>query len=667
MCGDTVAQIFLSYSRRDTVFTDKLVSDLEYNGYTVWIDRQGMEGGISFPKQIENAIRNAQAVVLVASPDSLQSPYVQKEISYAIGLGKPVIPVHYREVGNDRTYLLNDVHWIEEFKETSKYSEALQHLANVLGRFGVYQNRQQSPPPSSSSSYSGGSTRRKTERELAREALQREIELADAQIKAYEKQRLSQLSRSDSSNKLKETADIAHKYGEWDTEIRAWEYYLGKHLGKRSGDGTAKKRLNIAQQNKAAQHFYQDAVKYLYKDGDKPSAENRKVARTYLNDLKKQAPHYGDPENVFPAANMPMPPPENYVEYTDRIARPQKLDTLRKEANAAHRAGAWDREIDKWQNVVATLNGEVTYLKRFKGRRNGQINSTKKAISQANKRLKIAEQNKAAQSIYKDAVSKAKKGHTDAAKALVETLRKEAPYYGDPQGVLSKVVVLPLTNFLDKKSQANMFSTVSYPFIFAMMIVSFGVYLAIMPRSLVVSGVIGFIIAVLSLWVGYKGKIHWGIPTLSAAIAVFVPMAILALTNLQQADFQAGYTNITTTNWMFFGVQESTTSSTIMSKVWTGVVGGIITAFFGFTVIWSWIYASAEAQTRGRVRSLSWVVAVIIVGLALFHFYQHYELAFFPIELSDIDNTLGLSYYVTVVGWLTLFLYLEYCVSLLLE
>ncbi len=76
--------IFISYSRRDRDFVDRLRADLRTRKIPYWIDKEGLTPGTrNWEKALRRAIENSYAVVWVVSPDSLESEYVQDEIALA--------------------------------------------------------------------------------------------------------------------------------------------------------------------------------------------------------------------------------------------------------------------------------------------------------------------------------------------------------------------------------------------------------------------------------------------------------------------------------------------------------------------------------------------------------------------------------------------------------
>lgn len=73
-----MASVFLSYSREDVAKAQAVAAALEREGHSVWWDRQ-LHGGSRFSKEIERALKNAEAVVVLWSRASIESAWVQDE------------------------------------------------------------------------------------------------------------------------------------------------------------------------------------------------------------------------------------------------------------------------------------------------------------------------------------------------------------------------------------------------------------------------------------------------------------------------------------------------------------------------------------------------------------------------------------------------------------
>jgi hypothetical protein len=92
-----VSKAFFSYSRHDSEFTLKLAKDLRAAGAPVWLDQLDISPGRHWDTAVEKAISVSSSLLVVLSPDSIQSENVMDEVSYALEEGKLVIPVLYRD------------------------------------------------------------------------------------------------------------------------------------------------------------------------------------------------------------------------------------------------------------------------------------------------------------------------------------------------------------------------------------------------------------------------------------------------------------------------------------------------------------------------------------------------------------------------------------------
>ena len=79
-----MADVFISYSSHDRGFVEQLVRDLITNGITTWYDRWEMVPGDSLTQKIGIAILNNHSLVVVLSPSSVNSEWVQRELGVAL-------------------------------------------------------------------------------------------------------------------------------------------------------------------------------------------------------------------------------------------------------------------------------------------------------------------------------------------------------------------------------------------------------------------------------------------------------------------------------------------------------------------------------------------------------------------------------------------------------
>jgi hypothetical protein len=84
-------QIFVSYRHDDEVdLLDLLIIRLEQANYKVWTDRN-LKAAEVWTEEIDNAIKDSSAVIVIMTEAAHQSPYVTYEWSYALGVGKPIM------------------------------------------------------------------------------------------------------------------------------------------------------------------------------------------------------------------------------------------------------------------------------------------------------------------------------------------------------------------------------------------------------------------------------------------------------------------------------------------------------------------------------------------------------------------------------------------------
>jgi hypothetical protein len=100
-----MSQVFISYSRRDLSFVELMVQDLRRAGLDVWYDLSGLEGGERWGEKIQNAIRGSEYVIVVLSPDSIQSEWVEREFLFASNEKKKIVPLLYRQCELPFNYL----------------------------------------------------------------------------------------------------------------------------------------------------------------------------------------------------------------------------------------------------------------------------------------------------------------------------------------------------------------------------------------------------------------------------------------------------------------------------------------------------------------------------------------------------------------------------------
>jgi hypothetical protein len=93
-----MADVFVSYSRRDAGYVRRLADDLRSQGKDVWVDVEGIRDAEVFPVALLRAIEGSDAFLFVISPDSVSSRFCDQEVAHASALNKRIIPVARRDV-----------------------------------------------------------------------------------------------------------------------------------------------------------------------------------------------------------------------------------------------------------------------------------------------------------------------------------------------------------------------------------------------------------------------------------------------------------------------------------------------------------------------------------------------------------------------------------------
>jgi hypothetical protein len=137
-------RIFVSHSHEDNEFGVRLVDDLRKalggNEATVWYDASGgLHGGEAWWRTIVAEIKARPVFIVVLSPDSMQSRWVEDEIDLAWKLknapgGKLIVPVLHREcdVRDDLT-----TRQMVSFLPPKPYDDALHELLATIGMHSV--------------------------------------------------------------------------------------------------------------------------------------------------------------------------------------------------------------------------------------------------------------------------------------------------------------------------------------------------------------------------------------------------------------------------------------------------------------------------------------------------------------------------------------------------
>src|SRR5580693_1766599 len=86
-------KIFISYSRKDLAFVDRLEPALKARGFEPLIDRAEIYAFEDWWKRIQGLIGKADTIVFTLSPDAVASEICAKEVAHAASLNKRFAPI----------------------------------------------------------------------------------------------------------------------------------------------------------------------------------------------------------------------------------------------------------------------------------------------------------------------------------------------------------------------------------------------------------------------------------------------------------------------------------------------------------------------------------------------------------------------------------------------
>ncbi len=127
--------VFLSHNKADKPFVKKLARDLDNHRIRCWLDEAELKVGDSLIEKIRDGLDEVDYIAAILSPNSVASPWVQREIDVAMnkeiyGNKVKVLPIMYRTCELPG-FLLGKVY--ADFTNDLHYEKAFEKLVNSMG------------------------------------------------------------------------------------------------------------------------------------------------------------------------------------------------------------------------------------------------------------------------------------------------------------------------------------------------------------------------------------------------------------------------------------------------------------------------------------------------------------------------------------------------------
>jgi hypothetical protein len=100
--ADKKLKVFISYSRKDLVFAERIVAALEARGLTPKIDTRDLPKLEDWRRELLGFIWEADSVVFIVSANSISSPVCAWELEQVEKLNKRLAPISLERVSDDR-------------------------------------------------------------------------------------------------------------------------------------------------------------------------------------------------------------------------------------------------------------------------------------------------------------------------------------------------------------------------------------------------------------------------------------------------------------------------------------------------------------------------------------------------------------------------------------
>lgn len=127
-----MANIFISYSRKDIVFARRLKEELERRELDVWVDLEDIPPTVDWMKEIQKNIEEADDFLFIISPNSITSKVCKEELELAVKNGKRLLPVVAHEIKWDDAHSeLSKLNYIF-FRESDDFEAALEKLLAAI-------------------------------------------------------------------------------------------------------------------------------------------------------------------------------------------------------------------------------------------------------------------------------------------------------------------------------------------------------------------------------------------------------------------------------------------------------------------------------------------------------------------------------------------------------
>ena len=129
-------QLFICHSSQDKKIAEKLITELESNGFNCWISSRDIDAGEDWAECIYSAISNSMALILMYTDNVNDSWQIRNELDIATNLKIPIVPLLFEKtpIAKGLKYFTNSHQWLDCTTKKIKTPEILSSLGKLANR-----------------------------------------------------------------------------------------------------------------------------------------------------------------------------------------------------------------------------------------------------------------------------------------------------------------------------------------------------------------------------------------------------------------------------------------------------------------------------------------------------------------------------------------------------
>ena len=287
-------KIFFSYSRSDSEFAQQLAKELRSAGVDVWIDQLDIPAGSRWDIEVEKALHDAGRMLVILSPESVESTNVGDEVAFALEEKMQLVPILHKDCRIP--FRIRRLQHIDFTEDHDKGFEKLLRALQV--------QRAQPLDPDKNITQAG----QKTAEELKAEEEQKRKLAAEAERKAAEERTAKELAekkKAEEEQKRKLVAEAERKAAEERKAIELAE--------KKKAEEEQNRKLAAVAEHKAAEErkakelaekkrIEEEQKRKLAVEAERKAAKERKAKE--LEEKKKTGQVAEDATDIGLLANL---------------------------------------------------------------------------------------------------------------------------------------------------------------------------------------------------------------------------------------------------------------------------------------------------------------------------------------------------------------------------